>query len=270
ADGSKAVIFGGWAPPGNKTALALNDLWILDAATLTWKQGVSVPRGNVGYAACTIAGNQLIIWGGFQYLNSSPPDATPMRIYDISLDKWITTYEPTPEYLAMAASPTNPNNSGNKDNNTTIPDGSKTGGEGTQGKPGLAVILAGVFGAGFVVLAAVLGLVFHRRRLSKRRLDGAFKPSYNNSINGGYSKQRDHSEDKYSDDATSPSSLDMTYNQALARVMDSADDMNNKQQHEMKPMQSPELALLEAEERASASPGTTNVYIAHPAYVSAT
>ncbi|KAG0356320.1 hypothetical protein BG005_004786 [Podila minutissima] len=263
ADGSKAVIFGGWAP---RTALALNDLWILDAATLNWKQGAPVPRGNVGYSACTIAGHQLIVWGGFQFLNSSPPDATPMRIYDISLDKWITTYEPTPEYLAMAPPPTNPNNGGNNDNNATIPDGKNTGGEGTQGKPGLAAILAGVFGAGFVVLAAVLGFVFHRRRQSKRRLDGAFKPSYNGSNNGGYSKQRDQSDDKYSDDATLPSSSDMTENQALARVMDSADGMNDKQQHEMKPLKSPELALLEAEERASASPGTTNTYLAHTAY----
>ncbi|KAG0339455.1 F-box only protein 42 [Podila horticola] len=265
ADGSKAVIFGGWAPPGNLTALALNDLWILDATTLTWKQGASVPRGNVGYPACTMAGNQLIVWGGFQYLNSSPPDATPMRIYDISLDKWMTTYEPTPEYLDMAPPPTNPNNGGN--NNGTNPDGTNTGGEETQRKPGLAIILAGVFGAGFVVLAAVLGFVFHRRRQNKRRLDGSFKlpaSSYKGSGSGGYSKQRNHSEDKYSDDTISPSSSDMTYNQALARVMDSADGNSNKQQHEMNPLQSPELAMLEAEERASASPGPINTYLAHP------
>ncbi|KAF9322635.1 hypothetical protein BG006_002191 [Podila minutissima] len=263
ADGSKAVIFGGWAP---QTVLALNDLWILDAATLSWKQGASVPRGNVGYSACTIAGNQFIVWGGFQFVNSSPPDATPMRIYDISLEKWITTYEPTPEYLAMASPPTNPNNGGNNDNDATIPDSNNTGGQETQGKPGLAVILAGVFGAGFVVLAAVLGFVFHRRRQSKRRLDGVFKPSYNGNNNGGYSKQRDQSDDKYSDDATLPSSSDMTENQALARVRDSAVGMNDKQQHEMKPLKSPELALLEAEERASASPGTTHTYLANPAY----
>ncbi|KAG0024962.1 hypothetical protein BGZ81_007530 [Podila clonocystis] len=268
ADGSKAVIFGGWAPPGNLTALALNDLWILDAATLVWKQGASVPRGNVGYPACTIAGNQLIVWGGFQYLNSSPPDATPMRIYDISLDKWITTYEPTPEYLAMAPSPTNPNNGGNNNNNGTNPDGKDTGADETQSKPGLAIILAGVFGAGFVVLAAVLGVVFHRRRQNKRHLDGTSKfsaTSFNGSGSGGYSKQRNHSEDKYSDDAPLPSSSDMTYNQALAGAMDSADSMNNKQQHEMKPLQSPELAMLEAEERASSSPGTNNTYTVHPA-----
>ncbi|KAF9391651.1 hypothetical protein CPC16_004072 [Podila verticillata] len=258
ADGSKAIIYGGWAPPGSLTTPARNDLWILDAATFSWKQGPTPFSGTVGYAACTIAGNHLIIWGGFQYLNSTPPNANPMLLYDMSGERWTNIYTPTAEYLAMAPqSPVNPNN-GSNNNNGTNPVDDSTGSEG-KGKPGLSIILAGVFGAGFVVLAAVLGAVFYRRKQNKRRLDSG---GFNGDSGGAYSKQPNQSEDKFMNGTTSPTLSDMTYNQALAQAMDGSDGLSK--QHEMKPMKSPELAMLEAEERASSSPGTTDNYVPPP------
>lgn len=267
ADGSKAIIYGGWAPPGGLTTLARNDLWILDTATLSWKQGPALSGGTVGYAACTIAGNYVIIWGGFQYLNSTPPDANPMLLYDMSREKWTTTYTPTAEYLAMAPPPPlNPNN-GSNNNNGTNPVDESTGSEG-KSKPGLSIILAGVFGAGFVVLAAVLGFVFYRRKQNKRRLDGGgfkYASPYSGDSGGAYSKQPNQSEDKFMNGTTSPTLSDMTYNQALARAMDGSDGLST--QHEMKSLKSPELAMLEAEERASSTPGTADNYVAPPGSV---
>ncbi|KAF9920661.1 hypothetical protein FBU30_009478 [Linnemannia zychae] len=58
-DGSKVVVYGG------RTSLASTvlsgDIYILDTKTLEWTQGVS---GEARDIACTIAGNQLIVWGG--------------------------------------------------------------------------------------------------------------------------------------------------------------------------------------------------------------
>lgn len=190
-----------------------------------------------------------------------------MLLYDMSREKWTTTYTPTAEYLAMAPPPlVNPNN-GTNNNNGASPVDDNTSSE-VKHKPELPIILAGVFGAGFVVVVAVLGSVFYRRRQNKRRLDGGgfkYSSAYSGGNGGVYSKQPNQSEDKFMDETTSPTSSDMTYNQALARVMDSSD--GSSKQHEMKPLKSPELAMLEAEERASSSPGTTNSYVTHPGLV---
>ncbi|KAG0344135.1 hypothetical protein BG004_004710 [Podila humilis] len=147
ADGSKAVIFGGWAPPGNYVDMALNDLWIIDAATMTWKKGTTPGGFNVGYSTCIIAGDQLIVWGGFQRLNSTPPVSSPMRVYDMTADRWRSSYNPSPEYQALIPPPSPPPpppSDGDSDNDND---------DEASEKPNLAIILAGVFGAGFAILA---------------------------------------------------------------------------------------------------------------------
>ncbi|KAF9206229.1 hypothetical protein BGZ59_011784, partial [Podila verticillata] len=127
-DNSTLVMFGGFSSGINGTK-ALADLFILDGLTMTWKAGAAMadPVG-VGYPACTIASNQLIVWGGFTISGGLPPTNNTMRVYDLASDKWVGNYTPSADYLkqlgifppppvANVTQPSNGNNGGNNGGN---------------------------------------------------------------------------------------------------------------------------------------------------------
>ncbi|KAF9376786.1 hypothetical protein CPB97_010599 [Podila verticillata] len=88
-DNSTLVMFGGFGSSDTGTK-ALADVFILDGKTMTWKAGAAMPGAvGVGYPACTIASNQLIVWGGFTTSHGIPPTNNTMRVYDIASDKWV-------------------------------------------------------------------------------------------------------------------------------------------------------------------------------------
>ncbi|KAF9131473.1 hypothetical protein BGW39_001786 [Mortierella sp. 14UC] len=66
-DGTKVLIYGGIL---SNNAVA-GDVSILDITTQTWTIGVPCqPRMSV---ACTVAGDQILIWGGKAADNLAPP-----------------------------------------------------------------------------------------------------------------------------------------------------------------------------------------------------
>ncbi|KAF9430272.1 hypothetical protein BGZ94_007642 [Podila epigama] len=286
ADATTVFIYGGWSHPVKGRPLALNELWILDGATMVWKQGASPIGGNVGYAACTVASNKLIVWGGFQYLNSTPPTVNPMMIYDIATDKWITRYDPSPEYLALAKQPSQPQPQPKAPKNVPEPASppvEQGDGEETSNKPGLGAIVGGAL-AGVVTLAAILGFTFYRRRRNNKYPQRCNdKPtSFFGGRRDGYRKHEHMSKDflPFPGENPNANSCDSGNNVALhplkwpsfSRVLPDASSKSSlpckpepastrRQQSLRTSPKSPELAMLEAEERASSSPGATHRYV---------
>lgn len=175
-DGSKVVLFGGRLKAGPIS----NEVFILDVASGNWTQGVSANQTRM-YPACTVAGNQLIIWGGrtSEYV-LAPPD---ILIYDFVLRTWTTQYTAPPSYANLTpppkivrtappwatVSPTSPSSSTSSTSSviptqTTIPTANSNSG----------VIVAGVVG-GLGLVAAAIGVFFFRYRRSRnRRKDRGF------------------------------------------------------------------------------------------------
>ncbi|KAF9339792.1 hypothetical protein BGZ91_004690 [Linnemannia elongata] len=133
-DGSKVLIYGGRLLSNTVT----NDVFVLDVVGQTWTQGVSSSQSRM-YTACTVAGDQLLIWGGVTGVSGSAVAPAEMLIYDYVKRIWTTQYTPP--------KPTPNSNTG--------------------------AVIAGVV-SGLVLVAAVVGIFFFRRRRSRRKDRRAF------------------------------------------------------------------------------------------------
>ncbi|KAG0032559.1 hypothetical protein BGZ81_010607 [Podila clonocystis] len=90
-DGTRVVIYGGRSADLTVT----NDLFVLDTVTQMWSQGPSGPYRI--YAACTIAGDLLVVWGGLdQTLNKVDMD---MLVYNLTSKLWQSEYTPPASYV---------------------------------------------------------------------------------------------------------------------------------------------------------------------------
>ncbi|KAF9355473.1 hypothetical protein BGX34_010466 [Mortierella sp. NVP85] len=139
-DGTLVVIYG-----GRVAGAYANDLYIFDTVSLTWRAGISGPSRI--YTACTIAGDQLLVWGGHDgYGNHVNTD---VLIYNINKNIWLSTYTPPPSYIQPTDDKNNGRNPQDKDSSSS----SHTG-----------AIAGGVVGGVAVIAAAVLLFVFLKRR----------------------------------------------------------------------------------------------------------
>ncbi|GJJ78917.1 hypothetical protein EMPS_11276 [Entomortierella parvispora] len=141
-DGSLVVLYGG--RPANGAPFT-GDVYILNTATGAWSQGVAgAPRI---YATCTIAGDQLLIWGGID--NNSLLAPASVMIYNLTSSTWLTQYTPPASYIAERAkeSPSVPSpgtspNSGSGDSSSTSSNHAGAIAGGIVG--GIALVSAGV------------------------------------------------------------------------------------------------------------------------------
>ncbi|KAF9905010.1 hypothetical protein EC991_002073 [Linnemannia zychae] len=98
--GSKMVLYGGTLIDTNNTLQG--DIYILDIATLTWTKGPvpssSQRRRNM---ACTVAGNNFVVWGG-QSLSGEFMNTT---VYDLQSNQWTTQFSLSspPSFVMQAA-----------------------------------------------------------------------------------------------------------------------------------------------------------------------
>ncbi|KAG0257667.1 hypothetical protein DFQ27_005005 [Actinomortierella ambigua] len=147
-----------------------SDLFILDTTTMTWKQATNNgPAGNpVGYSACTVVGNQFIVWAGF-LTPYGKPVSTPagaLKVYDTAQDAWVTSYTPPAAYASIKPilpPGMQPSDGGNGGNGGT-PGSDKNGGGGDSGGTNVALI-GGAAGGGVAAILLAVGLfIFFRRR----------------------------------------------------------------------------------------------------------
>ncbi|KAG0238052.1 hypothetical protein BGW42_007606 [Actinomortierella wolfii] len=191
SDDTRIFVYGGFA---NETATS--GLYILDTTTMSWRQasnGGNSPSA-VGYAACTVVGNQFLLWGGFTTPAGVPVlnPAGALKVYDISKDTWVSSYTPPSNYqnLRPVLPPgfTHPNdgkNGGNDPNNPGNGGGSNGGsGGGVNG----AVIGGAVGGAVVVIGIAVAVFLFIRRRKRQDQQHELSKIANNNPASGTFRK----------------------------------------------------------------------------------
>ncbi|KAF9109763.1 Leucine-zipper-like transcriptional regulator 1 [Mortierella sp. AM989] len=139
-DGSTMVIYGGRPYDGPSSG----EVFMFDTTSQIWKQGVSGPPRL--YVACTIAGDNLIIWGGIDAYGTLASPA--MLIYSMSNNTWITQYTPPASYLPSGTSPSTPSPSGDKGESSI----------------NAGAIAGGVVGGLAVICAIVLFFIFRRRQ----------------------------------------------------------------------------------------------------------
>ena len=89
-NGTKVVVYGGWL----STGVIVGELWVLDVVASTWTQGISGPP-RTG-AACTIAGDQFLVWGG--HAEQDMGAAPQMLLYNLLSSKYIDRYTPPAYY----------------------------------------------------------------------------------------------------------------------------------------------------------------------------
>jgi hypothetical protein len=97
-DGTKVVIYGGRLENGT----VVGDISVLDTAAQTWT-AVAIGPSRM-YAACAVAGDQLIIWGGKAADNLSPP--AELIIYNFVTRTWVSQYTPPTSYRDLKDPPT--------------------------------------------------------------------------------------------------------------------------------------------------------------------
>ncbi|KAG0316497.1 hypothetical protein BGZ97_006797 [Linnemannia gamsii] len=89
-DGTKLAVYGGRYRNGT----AVGELWVLDVVTSTWSQGQSGPPR--AYAACTIAGDYFLIWGGGKFKIEAV--SSEMLIYNMNTSSYVQQYTPPAHY----------------------------------------------------------------------------------------------------------------------------------------------------------------------------
>ncbi|KAF9539440.1 hypothetical protein EC957_005399 [Mortierella hygrophila] len=97
-DGTKLIVYGGRLESNAFTS----ELFILTIATGTWAVGASSPLPRI-YSACTIAGDQLIVWCGLTTLTEMAPKE--VMIYDMNSNTWVEQYTPTAPYVNQTVPP---------------------------------------------------------------------------------------------------------------------------------------------------------------------
>ncbi|KAG0057823.1 hypothetical protein BGZ83_000010 [Gryganskiella cystojenkinii] len=158
-DGTKIVIFGGTLSSNLSYA---NDIFIIDLLTMTWRQGTSgLYRA---YASCTMAGNQLIVWGGVDQAKRMVDNT--ILLYDIDHNAWGTSYTPPLSYVEIAKNQTNqiPGGTAGSNNESGGSSGGPNTGSSSSSKSHAGVIAAGVVGGLAVICAVALLCIFYKRK----------------------------------------------------------------------------------------------------------
>ncbi|KAG0289825.1 Adagio protein 3 [Linnemannia gamsii] len=148
-NGSKLVVYGGRQVSG----IFSGEVFILDTISGEWKQGA--PGQPRIYAACTIAGNQLLIWGGTTTGNVMA--SSPVMIYNMDTNVWAQEYTAPADYVASASA-----SATSTAKPTTSGSGSASG-DGEKSGSNTGAIVGGIVG-GIVVIAAIVGFLIYRRR----------------------------------------------------------------------------------------------------------
>ncbi|KAH7034411.1 hypothetical protein BKA57DRAFT_497045 [Linnemannia elongata] len=171
-DGLLVIVFGG---QNIETGATNGDLYQLNVSNGLWSKSIAngPPRAN---AACTIAGNQFLVWGGTdekgQIANSS------VFIYDHVKVQWISQYNP-PASIGQPTiplvPPTNstltpkpPNSTGPSTSPPTATSSTGTGGGEGQKDDGSKGGLIGGIVTAIVVVGIIVGYILYHRRQRQR------------------------------------------------------------------------------------------------------
>ncbi|KAG0272435.1 hypothetical protein BGZ95_011815 [Linnemannia exigua] len=152
-DGTRMVVYGG--SPTDKTIPMSGEVFMFNTLTRTWTKGLSGPPR--AYATCTIAGDQLLIWGGTTLDKTVAP--AEVLIYNMASATWIKSYTPPAWYLDPSATATSAG---------SVPGTPNPDSEGSSSSNKVGPIVGGIVG-GLVLVLAVVFFLFWRRRQQRRK-----------------------------------------------------------------------------------------------------
>ncbi|KAG0377368.1 hypothetical protein BGX24_006257 [Mortierella sp. AD032] len=164
-DGTKLAIYGG----NNTDGTYDGELWVLDLISSTWAQGLAgLPRAQ---AACAIAGDQFLIWGGRQ--NPNTVASSEMIIYDFKTSAYVKQYTPPAFYKDLKPPPPLTRTKAPWD--TDIPTANR--------KSGVGAAVGGAVG-GVVLLGAIAGFIIFRKRQSRIKERAGYRDNIRQSQHG--------------------------------------------------------------------------------------
>lgn len=163
-DGTKLIVYGGRLESNTFSS----GFYILTIATGTWNIGASSPLPRI-YSACTIAGDQLIVWGGLTSLTQMA--SGEVMIYDMKSNSWVKQYTPTASYVNQTAPPIPGAVGAKPSTNATVsgvspPDSTGTS-PGTGAGEGAGGIIGGVVGS-LALNSLIIAFLVYRRRQRQR------------------------------------------------------------------------------------------------------
>ncbi|KAF9962762.1 hypothetical protein BGZ70_007902 [Mortierella alpina] len=165
-NGAKLVVFGGIS-----TALfsTLGSIYVLDVLSLSWKKGTNIdPSQNRTGMACTVAGDNFVVWGGN---NNKHTPIQPLVIYNLKTNVWTNQFSipappPTSATVTSIAGsgPTASVTPGSTDTSVLPSAAGPASGPTSQ-------IIIGLVGGGITVTFAlfILGFVLYLRRRRDHR-----------------------------------------------------------------------------------------------------
>ncbi|KAG0211239.1 hypothetical protein BGX28_008306 [Mortierella sp. GBA30] len=156
-NGAKMILFGGIS---TELLSTLGSIWILDVLSLSWKKGVNIdPLQNRTGMACTVAGDNFIVWGGNNNRNTP---LQPMVIYNLKTDQWTNQFAiPIPPPHSTGTSNVTPISSTSASTPTSTPSTS-------GGSSGTNVVAIGSSICAVLAVAMIGFFIYYRRRNRRR------------------------------------------------------------------------------------------------------
>ncbi|KAF9134496.1 hypothetical protein BG015_003401 [Linnemannia schmuckeri] len=156
-DGKTLVFYGGRTSIVTPNNAFTGAIYLLDINTGVWSSGLPPSSTPRVYTACTLIGDQFVVWGGSANANDTLPSVQPI-VFDTTLKKWVDSYKP-PQYYIDNPPPKKPTpSSGSGNSGGSVSGGRGTGGSGNEDgsgsgsdstSSGLAPIIGGVVGSGY-------------------------------------------------------------------------------------------------------------------------
>ncbi|KAF9201936.1 hypothetical protein BGZ49_007867 [Haplosporangium sp. Z 27] len=176
--GSSMILFGGLAP---QATTALNDIYILDIPTMTWKRGPDADQINArGLTSCSYSNGKFIAVGGVSVSNAVPgAPRDVVLIYDTAKGDWTTTYNAVSNNTTNTTNTTSSTSTGSTSTSLTSTNPTSTNPISTNQTSHTAPIIGGVAG-GSVVIISIVVVIFYRRRSRKA------EASFFNDNNGNF------------------------------------------------------------------------------------
>ncbi|KAF9423606.1 hypothetical protein BGZ76_003646 [Entomortierella beljakovae] len=154
--GSMMILYGGWTLDGR----TLDSIFFLDPATMQWTKGPEIsPTQRRGGMACSVSGDNFIVWGGDMNSTNMEAYTTPI-IYNLRTGQWTSKFVSLSSSISASSTPASPD--------STSSPGPTTGTKSIS-KAAIGGIIAGL---AIIIAAAVAFASFHyKKKRSSKDLD---------------------------------------------------------------------------------------------------
>ncbi|KAG0201818.1 hypothetical protein BGX33_010088 [Mortierella sp. NVP41] len=151
--GQKVIVFGGYSDAGISGII-----YIFDTTTYKWTKGTPSPSVRE-QMACAAAGDYFVFWGGSD-LNGGNSSPAEISFYNVRTDKWVNQADIAPPSATPSTGSAAPGSTSTTGSGGSI--GTGTSDPNAAPKSNAAAIGGGI--AGVVVVVAIVGFLFIRRR----------------------------------------------------------------------------------------------------------